>query len=98
MDTWKHPSAETTLHQYWVSYSHVLWTMGKVLQCQFLVAPKKIMKFIAVGQNDVLLLKNINYFVVKVTELKTEPCLALERALCIYVRNIQIILSHYPIS
>lgn len=79
----KNPSAETTLYKYWVNYSHLVWTMDKVLQGSFLVAPKKIIMSIAVGQNDVLLLKKKIYIVVKVTELKTEPCLALERPLCI---------------
>lgn len=55
----KNPSAETSLYKYWVNYSHLIWTMDKVLQGSFLVAPKKIIMSIAVGQNDVLLLKKI---------------------------------------
>lgn len=46
----KNPSAEITLYKYWVNYSHLIWTMDKVLQGSFLVAPKKIIMCIAVGQ------------------------------------------------
>lgn len=46
----KNPSAETSLYKYCVNYSHLIWTMDRVLQGSFLVAPKKIIMSIAVDR------------------------------------------------